>query len=225
MNRSFLVPTVIACSAHALLMFGFTPPERRPVEKPITICPDPLPDHFPITIEDTPEIIYVKSSDIPPLKKPIVNPQDTPASSRTSGEESSLKPDLLDNGPFKIEVETNINPRAPFIPHGGPGTPNGAPEIVYPPAALDAAPRARFQAPPAYPYALKSSGVTGEVLVEFVVDESGHVLNPRVLKSSHFEFEAPTLAAVSKWRFEPGMRNSRAVKFMMRVPVTFSIEN
>jgi periplasmic protein TonB len=50
-------------------------------------------------------------------------------------------------------------------------------------------------------------------------------VNPRVLRSSHFEFEAPTLAAVSRWRFEPGTRNTRAVKFMMRLPVTFSVEN
>lgn len=224
MKRSFLLPTVIACSAHAFLMFGFTAPERKPVAKPEPARPAPLPDHVAMTIENDPEIVYVKSNDIPPLKKTAVAPPEVPVSSPTRYEGPGLKPDPFDSGSSKIEM-IGYMPRDPFVPSGGPGARDGTPGIPYSAAALDAAPRTRFQAPPTYPYALKSSGVTGEVLVEFVVDESGRVCNPRVIRASHFEFEAPTLAAVSRWRFEPGMRNNRAVKFMMRVPVTFSLDN
>jgi protein TonB len=60
-------------------------------------------------------------------------------------------------------------------------------------------------------------------MVEFVVDEAGHVLDPHVLRSSNPLFEAPTLRAVAKWRFEPGRKDGRVVRFRMAVPVEFAV--
>jgi protein TonB len=34
-------------------------------------------------------------------------------------------------------------------------------------------------------------------------------------------FEAPALKAVKQWKFEPGKKNGKAVRFRMRVPITF----
>jgi protein TonB len=66
--------------------------------------------------------------------------------------------------------------------------------------------------------------VSGEVYVDFVVDERGQVTNPQVVKSSNPVFNDPTLRAVSKWQFEPGRRNGKVVKFRMTVPVMFSLD-
>jgi protein TonB len=47
------------------------------------------------------------------------------------------------------------------------------------------------------------------------------VENPLVQSSSNPAFEAPALAAVKQWKFEPGKRNGEPVRFRMRVPITF----
>ena len=59
------------------------------------------------------------------------------------------------------------------------------------------------------------------VYVLFVVSERGKVENPRVWQSTDPALERPALAAVKKWRFEPGKRNGKPVRFRMRCPITF----
>ncbi len=61
------------------------------------------------------------------------------------------------------------------------------------------------------------------MLVEFIVEETGRVLDPRVLDSTDRVFEEATLRAVAKWRFEPGTRDGRIVRFRMTVPGVFSL--
>jgi periplasmic protein TonB len=224
MNRSFLVPAAIACSAHALLMFGFTKPESRPVEKP-TVCPVEPYKCVDVVIEEPEKPLEPIVGEALPVMKSSIVPPSSPEMPPLSGDNSGFLM-RLETWVNRVDSGMNIIPTGPIYPAsnsggiGGPGTERG---IVYPAANLDETPRARSQTPPAYPFALKSAGISGEVLVEFVVDESGRVLNPRVLRSSHPEFEAPTLAAVSRWRFEPGTRNALPVKFMMRLPLTFSL--
>ncbi len=49
---------------------------------------------------------------------------------------------------------------------------------------LDAQPRPRSQARPQYPFELRRAGVTGTVVVDFVVDRNGDVQNAHAVKSS-----------------------------------------
>ena len=91
------------------------------------------------------------------------------------------------------------------------------------PDGLDNTPRTRFQPAPHYPPSARSTGLTGEVLVEFTVDESGRVLDPHIVRSSDRMFEEPSLRAVAKWQFEPGRSGGRIVRFRMAVPVVFNL--
>jgi protein TonB len=85
---------------------------------------------------------------------------------------------------------------------------------------LDQKPRAIYQvSPQTNPKLQKSAPAT--VYVLFVVDQRGRVESPIVQSSTDPQFEAPALAAVKQWKFEPGKRNGQAVKFRMRVPITF----
>jgi protein TonB len=59
------------------------------------------------------------------------------------------------------------------------------------------------------------------VYIVFIVDQRGRVENPMVQSSTDSSFDAPALAAVRQWRFEPGKRNGEPVRFRMRVPITF----
>jgi protein TonB len=57
--------------------------------------------------------------------------------------------------------------------------------------------------------------------VVFTVDQQGRVENPVVQSASDPAFEQPVLAAIKQWKFEPGKRSGKAVRFRMRQPFSF----
>lgn len=64
---------------------------------------------------------------------------------------------------------------------------------------------------PRYPQQAKQQGVEGEVLVAYDVDESGRVLNARVVRSVPSGiFDEAALAAVRSWRFNPPLLEGQA---------------
>jgi protein TonB len=137
-----------------------------------------------------------------------------------------------DDTPFVITTQTRITtgPVAvhlspgPIGPSEGIGTIPGTNPIASV-TALDNPPRTRAQIAPAYPFEAKREGLAGDVLVEFTVNERGEVVNPRIVRSNSRVFEEPTLRAVSKWRFEPGRKNGRIVRFRMAQPVVFAVND
>jgi protein TonB len=85
---------------------------------------------------------------------------------------------------------------------------------------LDQRPRALYQPSPIVNQKMRDRA-PGTVYIIFLVDPRGRVESPRVQQSSDPVFEAAALAAVKQWKFEPGKRNGRPVRFRMRVPMTF----
>ena len=81
-------------------------------------------------------------------------------------------------------------------------------------------PRAIYQQQPQLTAALRKQ-MPATVNILFTVDESGRVENPIVQSSSDPLFEAPVLAAIKQWKFEPGKRNGKPVRFRMRQPMAF----
>lgn len=94
-------------------------------------------------------------------------------------------------------------------------------DAIFSMADLDQAPRPIYQAAPEYPPDLRKKNIQGTVHLIFVVDKYGNVQNPKVEKSSHPAFANPALAAIRRWRFDPGKRNGSPVNFKMRVPISF----
>ena len=88
---------------------------------------------------------------------------------------------------------------------------------------LDQAPRAKFRARPFYPEALRNVGVSGEVVVDFIVDANGDVQKAYARQSSQREFEAVALEAVNQWKFEAGRKGGREVSTHMQVPIVFTV--
>jgi protein TonB len=88
-------------------------------------------------------------------------------------------------------------------------------------AELDQKPRPVLQASPMYPTEMRGRKVEGLVAVIFVVDAAGKVVNPRIEKSNFPAFDAPALAAVKKWRFEPAVKGGQRVPCRMRAPIRF----
>lgn len=118
------------------------------------------------------------------------------------------------------DVRTNVSLNVVPERHVGPWRADGQ---VFDPSSLDQIPEARYQTPPQYPFEMKRQGVTGEVLVDFIVDSNGAVQNAYAIKSSQREFEQAAVQAVSKWKFRPGKKGGRYVNTHMQVPVVFSL--
>jgi protein TonB len=94
---------------------------------------------------------------------------------------------------------------------------------IFDPSKLDQQPQARAKVPPQYPFEMRRAGITGEVLVEFIVDSNGDVRNAFAVKSTQREFETAAVQAVSKWKFKPGKKGGRAVNTRMQQPISFSL--
>ena len=96
---------------------------------------------------------------------------------------------------------------------------------IYEMAKVDEIPEVVVQVPPDYPYKLRSAGITGEVMVDCVVDSKGDVRHPLAERTARPEFGASAERAVSLWKFRPGQRKGRAVNTHVLVPIIFSINN
>jgi TonB family protein len=76
--------------------------------------------------------------------------------------------------------------------------------------------------PPSYPVDAQQARVSGIVIIEAVIDESGEVAASKVLKSVPMLDDA-ALAAVSQWKYTPTFLNGAAVPVVMTVTVNFSL--
>jgi len=95
--------------------------------------------------------------------------------------------------------------------------------VVYDPVQLEVVPRATAKTPPKYPSELMKAGKTGDVLVEFVVDEKGTVIEARAVRSSDRGFESAAVEAIKKWTFEAGRRGGLPVNTRLQQPIAFTI--
>ena len=85
---------------------------------------------------------------------------------------------------------------------------------------LDQKPKVVYDVPPQLSTALRRKR-PASVVVLFEVPPEGRVENPTIYSSTDRAFEAPVIAAIRQWRFEPGKRNNEAVRFRMRLPFRF----
>lgn len=90
---------------------------------------------------------------------------------------------------------------------------------------LDQRPVARVQPGPQYPYEMSRAGISGDVVVEFIINSNGDVIDTRVVRSSHREFEIPAMQAVQKWKFKAGRKGGRPVNVRASQLIEFNLED
>ena len=223
MERNFTLPITIAAALHAGLLFGIRPPHvigtdnpARPVSlRPIVPTVEVFVD--PPKSETAPEK-QESAKGVSEQERPTLLPP--PPEEHPTGYLLNIpptKPNTLSTDPkFDLSPPGRIDGNPDLI---------GIAEKLIGVSQLDNPPRTRLQGAPAYPFEAKTRGLTGTVTVEFTVDENGLVRDPFVANSTDRVFDEATLRAVAKWRFEPGKRAGRIVRFRMAVPVIFNLND
>jgi TonB family protein len=87
---------------------------------------------------------------------------------------------------------------------------------------LKSQPRPVLRVAPKYPKDAELVALSGEVMVEFVVTETGAVQDARVVKTSHEVFNQEALNAIAQWAFIPAIGEGKTQATRLRLPFVFN---
>jgi|CXWL01.1.fsa_nt_gi protein TonB len=217
MNKDLIIGLLLSVTVHLFALNPFAgkqPPPKREVVKKEEIIQMEMP---PLDEEEDKEVEEL---------------QDEPV-------ENVLAPPSLVDLPTQVTVTSFTQPLQPPPPPGMTASKGAINIPVNPPGAnfgkgmkdlfdinnLDQKPVARVQNPPQYPYEMSRAGISGEVVVEFIISSAGDVVDTRVVRSSHREFEVPALQAVAKWKFKAGRKGGKNVNTRASQLIEFNLED
>ncbi len=79
---------------------------------------------------------------------------------------------------------------------------------------------------PRYPFEAKARGIEGRVLLRFIVDKAGNVLNPQVVSAEpEGIFEQAALDTVTKYRLKPAIKDGKRVNTVVKLPINFILND
>jgi protein TonB len=93
---------------------------------------------------------------------------------------------------------------------GGDGTGRGG--LAFGGGLSDRDPLPLVRVEPQYPPQAARRGLEGWVQVRFTISTAGSIKDAVVVKSSHGVFERAAIQAVNKWKYQPQMREGKAVE-------------
>jgi protein TonB len=96
---------------------------------------------------------------------------------------------------------------------------------VFSEAVVDEVPE-RVSCPPVeYPRMMQQANITGNVLLQFVVETDGHVETETIefLNSTHRAFERPARDMISRCLFRPGRVRASPVRVLVQMPIVFNL--
>ncbi|OQB94959.1 MAG: transport protein TonB [Verrucomicrobia bacterium ADurb.Bin122] len=125
---------------------------------------------------------------------------------------SRFQPALKDGAPVATQV------RIPIVF-------TGRTEPTFDLNALDVKPQVLVTVPPAYPYELRKQGISGQVVMDFVVSPDGSVRDVEVRSATAPAFAASAITAMRGWRFKPGIRDGKAVSCRLSMPLMFELHD
>jgi len=203
MNRDLIIGIVVSLALHATILGAFN---RKTVVQTKVVKEEEAVVQFEMPpLEDEPE------EKVEELNEEVV--------------ENIMAPPSLVDLPSVVPVNAFTQPITPPPPPGLTANKGAITIPVNKPGAnfgkgisnlfnvgdLDQQPVARVRPAPSYPYDMRRAGINGSVVVEFIINTEGDVIQTQVVKSSHREFEMPALQAVQKWKFKPGRKGGRVV--------------
>jgi len=103
-------------------------------------------------------------------------------------------------------------------------------DFVFESYELDQSPRPVVKTPPVYPYKARQDGVEGVVQVKILVREDGTVgevliVDSKATSGAKDVFDDAVLAAVPRWRFEPGRIAGKTVTSWVITALHFKLNS
>ena len=217
MNKDLIIGLVVSLTVHLVALNPFAgkmaPPKRAAPPKEVAI-----------------------QFEMPPLEE---DKEDKVEDLNDEPVENQLAPPSLVDLPTVVPITAFTQPLTPPPPPGMVASKGAINIPVTKPGAnfgkgikdlfdinnLDQRPVARVQPGPQYPYEMSRAGISGEVVVEFIINSNGDVIDTRVVRSSHREFEVPAMQAVQKWKFKAGRKGGRPVNVRASQLIEFNLED
>jgi len=201
-----LIAAAVYATAEARVKPRNAPDSLRPVYLPAVPVVRPVAPHAPLkqsrVAADVPRRLPVIESidiDLPPVPEIRI----TPAGSSD----------------FQSRPAAGSGTESVSAVGGGGGSPYNAAQVEkqVEPAPGNLAPR--------YPDALRSAGVEGEVVAQFVVDEAGRVEegSVRFVRGGNVLFEDAVRSALGRMRFIAAEVGGRKVRQLVQMPFVFTL--
>lgn len=77
-----------------------------------------------------------------------------------------------------------------------------------------------------YPESAQQNGISGRVVVKFVVEKDGSIGNPTIVKGVDRDLDQEALRVVKRMpKWQPGKNNGQPVRSYFNLPVTFRLQN
>ena len=226
-ERFFFYGIAFSATLHAAVLFGIERPRppRKPPAEVAAIAPK-IWDAIALEPEPPPPP--------PPETTPETKTVDDPANASESVGEVSRLPEPMghpDIGAIAVATYTPDPGKAPsdtalnwIVPRNSGGPVNTRRGEIFSEKDLDKRPVATIRMAPRYPFEAKRLGLSGTVVVRFIVDSRGEVSDVEVIRSDSSEFSKAAAEAMLKWKFRPGMKNGRRVNTRMEMPMNFSLD-
>lgn len=203
MNRDLIIGIVVSLALHATFLGAFNrkaPPPAKVTQEEEAVVQFEMPPLEEEPEEQVEELVDEVVENIMAPPSLVDLPSVVPVNAFTQPLQPPPPPGFTANkGAINIPV---TKPGANF----GKGISN-----LFNIGDLDQQPVARVRQAPTYPYDMRRAGINGTVVVEFIINTEGDVIQTQVVRSSHREFEMPALQAVQKWKFKPGRKGGRVV--------------
>ena len=74
-----------------------------------------------------------------------------------------------------------------------------------------------------YPEMARQAGIEGRVVVQFIVNEQGNVVDPKVVRGIGGGCDVEALRVVKTAKFKPGMQRGKPVKVQYTLPINFQL--
>jgi protein TonB len=185
----------------------------------------PLPPPGPAPAPPAPPEQPAAQPEPPAPPAEIVQPEVVPD---TPVPEPTEAPPTVASGPFDPNALPSTGPTdgVPFAPPGngrGGNVPGGTgDEPLHIDASIDP-PRVIQRVQPTYTELARRMRIEGLVVLEAIIDRTGHVTDVRVLKGLPAGLDQSAMTAVQQWRFAPATMNRRPVPVYFRLTVRFEI--
>jgi len=121
-----------------------------------------------------------------------------------------------------VGVDETGPPGVPWGEKGGVDV-NPAPSAPLPVIGDVKAPVVIRRVTPEYPRIALQAHKNGWVIVECIIDKSGHIRDAHVVSSNFGAFEQPALDAVQQWLFAPGTLHGEPVDTIFDLTVKFEV--